>query len=262
MLLTPPCHPAGLASVTFRALAPERVLALAAAAGLDGIEWGADVHAPPSAGPARLRALGAATRAAGLAVLSYGSYHRLGADAAAALPPVLDAASALGAPLVRVWAGDRGSAALRADTGARDRLFAAAREGAALAAARGLALSLEWHPDTFTDDPAAARELLAAVPGLRTHWQPRPDRDEAWNLAALGAAAPRLSAVHAFHWTASAPPSPGPVRRPLAEDAPAWRRRVAALPPGVPVLLEFLPGDDPALLPREAAALREILRAP
>lgn len=38
----------GLCSVTFRALPAAEVLRLGVAAGLDCVEWGADVHAPPS----------------------------------------------------------------------------------------------------------------------------------------------------------------------------------------------------------------------
>ena len=37
----------GLVSVTFRQLAPEALIDLAARAGLAAIEWGADIHVPP-----------------------------------------------------------------------------------------------------------------------------------------------------------------------------------------------------------------------
>ena len=37
----------GLCSITFRDLAVDDVVALAAEAGLAGIEWGADRHVPP-----------------------------------------------------------------------------------------------------------------------------------------------------------------------------------------------------------------------
>ena len=40
-------RPTGLLSVTFRHLPFERIIELAAEAGLDGIEWGGDVHVPP-----------------------------------------------------------------------------------------------------------------------------------------------------------------------------------------------------------------------
>ena len=246
----------GLCSVTFRALPAREVLSLAAAAGLSCIEWGGDVHAPPSLGADALRALGDATRAAGLAVSSYGSYHRLGASDPAELPAVLAAAKALGAPVVRVWAGAKGAA--ESSAGERAAVHAATRAAAALAAREGLALSFECHPGTLTDDPEETLSLLREGPpeALGTHWQPNQYRDEAWNLACAAALAPRVRAVHVFAWSPGA--AGKAVRHGLAEHAPLWRRRFAALPASAPRLLEFLPGDDPALLPREAAALASL----
>ena len=127
-----PDSTAGLCSVSFRALPAGEVLRLAAEAGLACIEWGGDVHAPPSLGPDALCALGDATRSAGLAVASYGSYHRLGVSDPADLPAVLAAAKALGAPTVRVWAGGKGTA--EATAAERAAVHAAAREAVALAA--------------------------------------------------------------------------------------------------------------------------------
>ena len=72
----------GLCSVTLRALEPSAVVELAAAAGLEAIEWGGDVHVPPGdvdrAGQVRTL-----TEGAGLAVASYGSYLRCEGPAAA-----------------------------------------------------------------------------------------------------------------------------------------------------------------------------------
>ena len=38
----------GLTSVSFRKLSVDEVIALAKKAGVDGIEWGSDVHVPPN----------------------------------------------------------------------------------------------------------------------------------------------------------------------------------------------------------------------
>src|SRR2546423_7714470 len=92
----------GLCSVTYRALPPERVLTLAAAAGLRLVEWGADVHAPPGDVPA-LRRLRARTTSAGLTVASYGSYWRAGADDLSVFTGVTKAAVARGAPRIPLW---------------------------------------------------------------------------------------------------------------------------------------------------------------
>lgn len=68
----------GLCSVTLRHLDVAGVLAAAVEAGLECVEWGADIHVPAGdeAAAARVRA---ATEEAGLAVASYGSYYRAGA---------------------------------------------------------------------------------------------------------------------------------------------------------------------------------------
>ena len=96
----------GLCSVTFRNLFPEQVAELVAQAGLDGIEWGGDVHVPTSdlAHAGKVQRL---THEHGLRVASYGSYYRLVASEEGKQPFewTLETAVALGAPEIRVWAG-------------------------------------------------------------------------------------------------------------------------------------------------------------
>ena len=88
-------HP-GLVSVTFRQLAPRTIVDLVAEAGLWGIEWGGDVHAP--VGDLHIaREVRAMTLDAGLAVAAYGSYFRFRPDDS--FERVLETAIALGAPI-------------------------------------------------------------------------------------------------------------------------------------------------------------------
>ncbi|MHC4505194.1 MAG: sugar phosphate isomerase/epimerase family protein, partial [Planctomycetota bacterium] len=94
----------GLTSITFRKLSPEEIVRLTAEAGLDGIEWGGDVHVPPGEVDTARR-VASMTSEAGLAVSSYGSYYRVGHDEPGLFAPVLETAIALGAPIIRVWAG-------------------------------------------------------------------------------------------------------------------------------------------------------------
>jgi sugar phosphate isomerase/epimerase len=101
----------GLVSITFRKLTPRQVVESAAAAGVAGIEWGGDVHVPHGdlAKAADARRL---TADAGMVVAAYGSYYRAGQSEKDGLPfeRVLETARELGAPLIRVWAGHKGSA--------------------------------------------------------------------------------------------------------------------------------------------------------
>lgn len=241
---------AGLCSVTFRSLPPERIVALAAAAGLDAIEWGGDVHVPPG-DVARAAEVARMTTDAGLAVASYGSYFRAGAEES--LTAVLDSAAALGADRVRVWAGGHGSAEVSEEERARvtTRLRAAAVE----AAARGIGLALEFHGGTLADTAPATRQLLHEVdhPMLSTYWQPTVGAAVPVALEEFRQLSPHVSAAHVFSWW------PGTERHPLRSRSALWTRffAAAATAPRRPrdALLEFVPGDAPALLAGEAAAL-------
>ncbi len=187
----------GLASVTFRKLTPRQIVELAAAAGLDAIEWGGDVHVPHG-DLAAAREARAMTADAGLAVASYGSYFRAGQSEAEGLafPTVLATAQALGAPVIRVWAGTRGSAAAAPEY--RALIAGDLRRIGALAGAAGLTVALECHVNTLTDTAASARQLLEEVgpARVRTYWQPPVGRAAADCCADLRMLAGYLAHLH------------------------------------------------------------------
>jgi len=243
---------AGLCSVTFRQLAAEEVAARAAAAGLEVIEWGGDVHVPPGDAE-RARQVGEATTDAGLAVCSYGSYFRAGADES--LTAILDSAEALGADRVRIWAGRTGSADASPQQYAQ--IVARLRDAVAEASERDIALALEFHRRTLADTPAATLRLLADVPGLSTYWQPTVDAPDELALTEYRQVAAHTSAVHVFSWW------PFDTRLRLGERASLWHPlfATASAQPVPPrdALLEFVVDDDPALLPAEAAELLALL---
>ncbi|GGV74925.1 sugar phosphate isomerase [Streptomyces gelaticus] len=244
----------GLCSVTFRRLPAAELARRAADAGLEAVEWGADVHAPPG-DPDTVRAAREASDRYGLTCCSYGSYFRATPDEAAAFPAIARAAVLLGAPRVRVWAGGVGSRA----AAPRERSATAARlrEAARTAADHGLELALEFHSKTLTDTVESTVRLLDEVgaDNLRTYWQPPQDAPDEDALAGLSALVDRISAVHVFSWW------PGNHRLPLADREDLWAGVFGLLNGrGVPLeaLLEFVPGDDPAVLPREADTLRRV----
>jgi 3-dehydroshikimate dehydratase len=248
----------GLTSVTFRRLSRAEVVSRAAAAGLEGIEWGGDIHVPPANQAAAAEAV-RLCRDAGLAIPSYGSYHRLGVGAPDEWSRVLDTARALGARTIRVWAGNKGSA--EADDKLRGRVAEAGRAAAEQAAAAGLRVACEWHADTLTDTAASAEALLAAVghPAFGNYWQPRNHMPFADCLRDLQAALPRLMGLHVFHLHPATRE-----RLPLADGAACWNaylRAAAAAVAGDEIFahLEFLRDDGPARLPADAAALKGML---
>lgn len=242
----------GLVTISFRALSPAQVVAIAATAGLEALEWGGDVHVPPT-DPENARQVAAQTAAAGLVTAAYGSYYRLGqnADPAAAFAPVLETAGILGAPVIRVWGGTKGSADLTdADW---DALVTEGRLLVAMAAEKGVTLSLECHGNTLTDDYRTALRYLEAVPGMTMYWQPNQLRNEEYNQEAAAALAPYTTNLHVFHWSATA-------RHPLSEGEAVWQqylRPFTGADHGL--LLEFMHDDKPESLNETAATLRRLI---
>ena len=247
----------GLCSVTFRDLPAEAVARLAAEAGLAGVEWGGDVHAPPG-DVARARRIAAVCGDLGLGVPSYGAYLRCEDAGEDRLDAALDVAEALGARTLRVWAGRRGSA--EADAAHRARVAETLAGHVDAAAARGLRVALEWHPNTLTDTREAAMALIAATgrAGLATYWQRRDGQGLADATADLDAIGARLAHVHVFWWTAARE------RLPLADGAAFWRAltpRLAAAPGPAPrwALMEFVRDGDVARFRADAATLLSLL---
>jgi sugar phosphate isomerase/epimerase len=239
----------GLVSVTFRQLDPAAVVDVAVRAGLAGIEWGADVHVPDERAAYRVAAL---TSAAGLRVACYGSYLRLG-EGEGDPRAVVAAATALGAPLIRVWAGRRPSA--EADPAHWAAVVGGAREVAVMAADAGIDVAFEYHRNTLTDTRASALRLLESVdrPNVGTLWQPEPTRSGDENLGDLESVRPWLRNVHVFSWTAARE------RLPLAAQDSAWARYLSQAAGDRYALLEFVAGDDPERLLADAATLRGLL---
>lgn len=247
----------GLVSVSFRHMTPEAICAACAQAGLQAIEWGGDVHVPP--GGSNARAVAAMTRDHGLAVSSYGSYFRLG-QPLDALRANLDTALALGTDIVRIWAGQKGSADM--DDAARGEAVAQLLQAAEMAKACGITLGLEYHGGTLTDSRASARRLLAetaeAADTVKFYWQPRWDWPEAERLASLEDVRERLSHIHAFTWRHA---NGGVTRLPLKEGAAMWQPVLASLPEGTNVLLEFFPDDSVDAMRQDAKTLQGWMEA-
>lgn len=255
----------GLCSVTLRRCGLAEVVDRAAAAGLVGIEWGADVHVPPGDEHAATTAA-RLTADAGLRVTSYGSYLFADEDGRSAAGAVLDSAAALGTDLVRIWCPfgiEPGCAG--PDRTAVARVLATLAE---TAGARGITLYLEFHGGTLTATATSALSLVEEVgaANLLTAWQPpywdpaALERQPASDVADLALLAPRLAHLHVYEWSADL------TRRPLAAGEDHWPvalAAAAAAPTAVGsdrfALLEFVVGDDPEALARDAATLKRWL---
>jgi len=251
----------GLVSVTFRQLTPEDIVALVQRAGLDGLEWGGDIHVPHG-DLARARAVGALTREAGLAVFAYGSYYRVGYSAAAGLAweSVLETALALGAPLIRVWAGDRVESRT-AEAAVWERVVEDGQRIAALAETAGITIAFEHHGGTLADTPTSALELLHRIgaPNLRSYWQPLFGMTPTEHTASLNLLLPVLAHLHVYQWQLV---NGELVRFPLEDGAATWRSwlsQLAQQPRDVAAMLEFVRNDTPEQFLADAAVLRSLL---
>jgi 3-dehydroshikimate dehydratase len=249
----------GLVSITFRKLTPRQVVEATAAAGLVGIEWGGDVHVPHG-DLAQAAAVKQMTVAAGLQVAAYGSYYKAGFSEkeGLAFERVLETASSLGAPLIRVWAGRKGSA--ESDIACRAGVVADCQRIAAMANQAGIVVASEYHGGSLTDTDVSTNSFLAEVghENFKSYWQPRVGSSVIEGLNGMRQILPRLAHLHVFHWM---PDSAH--RRPLAEGADCWLHylNLAATAPGDRfAMLEFVRNDDPAILAAEAATLNQWLK--
>lgn len=207
----------GLVSITFRDLPPAQIVDLVAQAGLDGIEWGGDIHAPHG-DVATAREVAQLTRDAGLQVLAYGSYYRVCENDDLPFENVIASAQALDAPLVRIWAGKGEFAQMTDDY--RRRVARETQQLADRAADAGLTLAFEYHRKTLTETADSARQLLELVdrPNVMTLWQPHPQLTVEQNDAALRMMLPWLTNLHVFSWKSDG------TRLPLAAGEAWWSR--------------------------------------
>lgn len=240
----------GICSVTLRSQGIDDVVRISSDAGLAGIEWGTDVHVSDSESAAHAKE---ATVAAGLSVLSLGSYYRCGAfeDFGRAL----DLATGLGAPRIRVWAGELGSAEANEDHW--DAVVQDTRRIADLSAARGMAIAFEYHGNTLTDSPATTLDLLNRVnhPNVGTYWQPAVGLSDKQALESLHEVLPHLAGVHCFSW------GPEAERFPLRNRKLLWQTVTDVLRGNgkdMDIMLEFVEDDLPENVLNDAAFLHTI----
>ena len=241
----------GMVSVTFRGLSPREIIDLTRQAGLEGIEWGGDVHATDPAAAREIRAM-----MEDLEVFSLGSYYRLAAGQE--FGPVLETAKALGAPNIRVWAGTREPREAGPEQWAA--AVEDARRIADLCAGEGITLSFEYHGGTLTCTQESAVRLWQEIgrPNLRLYWQPlvtnAPElrAGHIRRLGALGA----LQYLHVYRWV-----GPENERRPLREGMEDWQGWIDAARGAAPAaLLEFVKDDDPRQFLEDAQVLREMVK--
>lgn len=267
----------GICSITLPHHAPDAVIALCRATGLTGIEWWGKHHVPSDALETASH-VGRLTREAGLQVAAYGSYYRAGTSEADGLgfDSVLATALALGAPFIRVWAGNTGSGT--ASPAQAQQVIDDTLRIADLAAQAGVTLGFEHHQNTLTDSNKAVVRFAEQVqhPSVRFYWQPILGSEADNSPSGLREFQDRLAHLHVFHWTrkrvaplptvrSDQPLSAFPediFRHPLVEGADLWldALQCAGQAPGDHwALLEFVAEEHPEQFQRDAKTLLSLL---
>lgn len=246
----------GLVSVTFRKLSPSDIIGLVARAGLEGIEWGGDIHVPHG-DVRRAREVYKMTVDTGLKVASYGSYYNAGCEERDRLSfeRVLETAVELHAPTIRVWAGDRGS--VDADEAWWNKVIGESVRIASLAQKAGITVSFEYHSDTLTDSSESANRLLKEInhDNIRSFWQPPIGLDVESCLSGLKQIAPWLGNIHVYTWKDYD-------RKPLSDGAEEWERYIAFLKTtkfNHFCLLEFVKDESKEQFKEDAVELRRLI---
>ncbi len=246
----------GLVSITFRKLSPQEIISLVVKAGLDGIEWGGDIHVPHG-NTWQAREVCRMTADAGLKVAAYGSYYHVGCEEQEGIPfeKVLDTALELKAPTIRVWAGNRGSG--KADKAWWDRVISETHRISGLVKGLGITICFEYHSNTLTDTAESALKLMKAVDGdtVACYWQPPAGYDFKLQLDGLKQIIPWIGNIHAFWWDKYE-------RLPLAEGIGTWKKYMEVIRGAKGnrfCMLEFVKDDAPEQFLRDAEALKQIV---
>lgn len=236
----------GLASIAFRRLTVEQIIAVAKKAGLGYIEWGSDVHAPKD-DVENLDRVARLTREAGLQVSSYGTYYRIDLNAPEDILDYIAAAKRLGTNILRIWcyASD--------EPEEQERRYEVCRQLAKIAEENGAIICAECHSGNMTDNKDSSLELMQAVnsPAFRMYWQTNENYNPEENLDFVKAVAPYVANVHVFNWH-------GRARFPLEEAEAAWKQYAKVLGSDHVYLIEHMPDNDETLLPADADTLRRI----
>lgn len=237
----------GIVSVTFRSLSPFEIIDLTRQAGLDGIEWGTDVHiTTPQIAQQVKEAMGE------LETLSLGSYYRIGQGMDFA--PVLKTAAHLNTKNIRVWAGSKNP--WECDAVSRAEAVTDARRIADMAAECGIDISFEYHGNTLTASQESAMWLLDEInrENVYLYWQPLYERLQEEYLSEIGEIGRRgkLKNLHVYSWR-------GSDRYPLEQDEAVWKERLSkAKPYANAALIEFVKYDSPEQFLKDAAILRKM----
>lgn len=245
----------GLVSITFRYRSVNEIINASKKAKIDGIEWGGDVHVPHG-NITVARETGEKTRTAGLEVAAYGSYFSFDNDEVT-FGDVLNTAIALGAPLIRVWAGRVGS--FECSKEYYNRIVTDVQRAGDLAQKKGLMLAFEFHGGTITDTNESALKFMDDIghSSVFSYWQPPVGSSLEDNLCGIELIKKYLKWIHVFHWE----PDFNNKRR-LKKGAHLWQsyiRKIREISGDRWALIEFVEDNSFESFYDDAKTLKKII---
>lgn len=247
----------GLCSVSFRKLKVDEIIKLAKKAKLDAIEWGADVHCPYT-NLKLCKEVGEKTRKNKLLTYSYGTYFRC--KDVKEFKKISSAAKALGASIIRVWAGEKWSNDFTKQEFTT--MVKVLKECADIAKINKQTICFEYHHHTFNDYKESSLTLLKAInkANVKTYWQTQYWDDKSTkednhihNIESLKALKKYIVNFHVYNWIGYLDRYPlSGIKKEMIEYLSYGNKNSIAY-------LEFFRNDDPKELIKDAKTLREIV---
>lgn len=240
----------GLCSISFRSLGAPEIITLAKNAGLDCIEWGSDVHAKPDDAQA-ISEIVKLQDENNIFCSSYGTYFRIGTNAANEIYDYIKAAKLLGTDTLRLWCGNKGSADYTEKE--RDSVICECKALAKIAEKEGVTLCLECHIKTLTDDVSSTLDIMEKVGSEHfcMYWQPNQFKTFEQNVDCAQKISKFTKRIHVFNWKEKE-------KYPLLDAKKIWQDYLEYFG-NMPLLLEFMPDNNPDSLKTEANSLFEII---
>ena len=267
----------GLCSITLAKHSVEEVVSLAKRTELACVEWNAKCHVKPGDYEQALY-VKKLSKEAGLEIVSYGSYYRVGSTDVnqTSFSKVLLTAEVLETRSIRVWAGTKNY-----EDSSQEEIASIVEDTlkiAEMAAEKKIAICFEFHDGTLTNNNYSALKFsnLVVHPNVFFSWQPPHGYKTSYALQGLKELLPRLYTVHIYHWTVGSKDKNkvnGTVREliypddyhrhPLSQgesDLDLYLKCLLNEGKEIPILIEFVKGDCPEQFIEDALFLSHLVK--
>lgn len=253
----------GLTSVTFRNLDYRQIINYCLECNIGAIEWGSDIHAPEGDVKNALK-IKEECQKAGIKISSYGSYYKCGSyeDARAEFSKYLSVAKALGAPVIRIWVGEKNYE--EADSEYIDKIIAEIKTMCDMAKKENIDIGCEFHGGSLCNTRQNALCVVKKVDcdnfGMYFQYDWNYTTEE--NCKTLEAFLPILKNVHVFNVNAYS----GQIKRYRLSESGGielWTALTDVLKQNDKdafLLFEFLPETSLDCLKEEVAVLCDITK--